>query len=249
MLVVALAAAPAKADTDRAYRLAQSVSVADGRIQILEDARLSPALAKTLWKGAVDPSLALGEDDPRAKPFKTKPLAPARLRQTDSKGTIVFDTVPDQQAPVARIEARRLGEASRPVYLVTTNNDAGFGSYSGRATALYALSDGRLTPVSATGGNGKAEPVVLATTLKSRWEIADSRPDRTVIHQVLCRPDLDHAKAGADAQFLMTYLTYWSVGTNWRMAKRITPGFWESDEGFPQASEFPKPLASLTAQR
>lgn len=242
-VIAVLVATPAMAGVIGDYRAVQSVSVGGGSLQVLEDARLTPALARKLWKTAVDPIFVLGEDNPAARPFKAKPLVPARLRQITAKGDIAVDVVPDEQAPLARIETRRLGSTSLPVYLITTDNDAGFGSYSGRATTLYAVRDGVLKAVLATGDNGKAEPVALVSTLKSGWRIVDARPSHTVIEQILCRPDFRHGQTDQNPQFLVSYLTYWSDGHAWRIAKRVISGFWEGDEDWPATSQFPKPAA------
>jgi hypothetical protein len=150
------------------------------------------------------------------------------------------DLVPNEQAPIARLERRRLGPASDPVYLMTTDDSAGWGSYSGLATALYTVQAGRLGPVRAMGLNGRAEAVVLVDTLKSGWKIIDPSPTHTVIEQLLCRPDFGHDKPGEDARFQLTYITYRSDGHGWRMAKRVTAGFWENEGAWPAISNFPK---------
>ena len=242
LIVTVLAATPVAAvSVEPGYRVVQSVPIADGSLQVLEDARLTPALARELWDTAVDPIIALGEDSPAAKPFKTKPLRPARLRQVTSNGAIAVDVVPDEQAPIARIDDRRLGAGPGAVFMITTDNYAGFGSYSGLATALYVMSDGRLKPLMATKGNGKTEAVVLASTLKSGWKIVGAQPNGAVIQQVRCRPDFSQSEADHDQRFLVTYETYWPSGDQWRVAKRVTVDFWEADDDWPAPSEFPKP--------
>ncbi len=230
-------------------RVVQSAPTPEGPIQILEDARLTPALARLFARGGVDPALALPHDDPAALAFQASPLRPARLRQIGAGGRVVIDTVPDPAAPLARIERRRLGLKSGPVYLVTTDNDAGFGSYSGHATALYTLNDGRLGPVLAAAADGGRHAVVLSDTLKSRWRIIDSRPTHTVIEQIFCRPDFDHERPGQDQPFLLTFMTYQFDGRSWRMAERVRNGFWESDDPWPPAADFPRMAILRDRQR
>lgn len=224
---------------DDGYRKAQAVPAAGGSVQILEDARLTPALARRLWRSGVDPVSVLGEDNPAAQPFKTEPLRPARLRQVNAAGAVILDIALAKAAPIARIEARRLGRPSDPVYLVTTDDDAGFGSYSGRATRLYASEGARLQPVSASDGAGQTEAIVLIDTLKSGWKIVDARPNHTVIHQLLCRPDPETRTSSPGVTFLLSYISYESDGRTWRMAKHVSPGFWESDQAWPAADRFP----------
>lgn len=249
MAASGLVAPKAFSEPNSAYRTVQTVPISGGSLEIVEDARLTPALARKLWGSAVDPVLVLGDDSPAAQPFKSKPLVAARLRQRDGVGHVVLDVVPDEEAPLARIERRRLGTGLTPVYLVTTDNDAGFGSYSGRATALYAFRNGRFEPVQATDVDGKTVPVSLANTLKSAWRITDARASHTVIRQVLCRPDLSHIGPGQDAEFLVTYVTYQFNGQDWWMAKRVTKGFWEADQDWPSSSEFPRTNPSQILQR
>jgi hypothetical protein len=240
ILAAIMIAAPTLARTSGGYQTVQSITVDGGSIQILEDARLTPALARKLWQTAVDPVFVLGEDAPEAQTFKAKPLRPAKLRQIDGAGIVVMDLVLNEQAPIARLERRRLGPAADPVYLITTDDSAGMGSYSGLATALYALQAGRFGPVRATGSNGRAEAIILVDTLKSGWKTIDRSTAHTVIEQLFCRPDFAHDKAGEDARFQLTYITYWSDGRNWRMAKRVRTGFWENEGAWPAISKFPK---------
>jgi hypothetical protein len=240
LLTAIVITAPAFGSVDSGYQTVQSLAVAGGSIQILEDARLTRSLASRMWKTAVDPVLVLGEDTPEAKTFETKPLRPARLRQIDRSGAVVLDIIPNEQAPIARLEERRLGPPSAPIYLITTDDSAGFGSYSGLATMLYAVQAGRLAPVRATGSDGRAEAVVLVDTLKSGWKIIDRYPAHTLIEQVLCRPDFRHEKTGQDLPFVLTYITYRSDARGWRMAKRTMPGFWENEGAWPALSNFPK---------
>lgn len=241
VLAIGLFATPCAALAESAYRPVQTVTFAGGALQILEDRRLTPSLARKLWETAVDPVIVLGEDNPAAQPFKKEPLRPARLRQVSKTGVLVVDVVLDKQSPIARIERRRLGRASDPVYLITTDNSAGFGSYSGQVTALYTLSGDRLVPVQAIGPKGRAEKIGLADTLKSGWKVIDNNPSHTVIEQVLCRPDLSERHPDQDQPFQVIYITYQFDGTSWRMAERITSGFWESDDAWPRGSDFPKP--------
>ena len=231
-------AAPA-AGAETGYRTIQKVPIRGGSLEILVDARLTIGLARKLWRNSFDPVQVLGEDNVAAQTFKARPLRAARLRQVDAAGRTMEVLVPDEQALIARIETRRLGPSAHPVYLVTTDNDAGMGSYSGLATTLYAFAGGRIHPVRAKTEDGGVETVVLADTLKSGWKITDANPRRIVIEQILCRPDPDHQTPGEDQPFLLSYITYAFDGRVWRTAKRVSPGFWESDQDWPSASAFP----------
>jgi hypothetical protein len=233
LLAASIVAASAFAAADAGYRTVQSVPANDGRVQVLEDARLTPSLAKKLWGTSTDPLLVLGEDDPTARSFKIKPLLPAKLRQIGSRGEVVADTV--FANPLARIETRKLGLASA-AYLVTTDDSVGMGSYSGLVTQLYAIQHRRLRPMLATDAAGKTQPITLVDTLKSGWKITDANPTHTVIEQLLCRPDFKTAQ-----DFTLTFITYWFDGHVWRTAHRSAPGFWEDDQDWPAVASFPQP--------
>jgi hypothetical protein len=241
MLAALSVSSPAPCSGDAGYKVAQSVAVARGSLQILEDERLDPGLAGQLWGAAGEPGLIVGDDSPAGRAFAKKPLRPARLRQVDRYGRTLRDTVMETQAPLARIEGRRLGDPSAPILLVTTDDSAGAGSYSGQVTRLYALDHGRVQPVQATAHGGRVEIVAFINTLKSGWKIVGARPDHIVIEQLLCRPDFDHEAPGKDEPFLLSYITYWTDGGPWRMARRVTPGFWENEGDWPPPSAFPKP--------
>jgi len=232
LFVAPLVAVPALAVANSGYRTIQSVPAGGGVVKILEDARLTRALAGKMWGVAVDPEFVLGENDPAAQTFKTKPLLPAKLRQMGPGGKVLEDTV--FATPLARIETRRLGRAGAAIYLITTDDDVGFGSYSGRATELYAIHDRRLETLLATDETGNAQPIKLIDTLKSGWKIMDAKPTHTVIQQLLCRPNF---KTSDD--FELTYITYQFDGHTWRSAHRTAPGMWEDDEDWPAASNFP----------
>jgi hypothetical protein len=236
--LLGVASGPARAKT--LMRVVQTRSIPGGRLQILQDARLTPALVRLFLRAGVDPALALPHDDPAARAFLARPLRPARLRQIGVGGHVILDVILNEAAPLAWVERRRMGGGSAPVYLVTTDDDAGFGSYSGRATRLYGVCGGRLRPVTASGAGGRPEPIVLVDTLKSRWRIIDSRPTHTLIEQIFCRPELDDERSGQAQGFLLTFITYRFDGRTWRMARRVTPGFWESDDDWPSRSAFPE---------
>jgi hypothetical protein len=240
LLAAAVLAAPVRARADPGYRPVQTVVTPAGSIQILQDDRLDPALTHQMWTTCVDPGFVLGDKDARAQVFEKTPLRPAKLRQADGKGRVVLDAVLEKEAPIARVESRRLGAPDDPVLLVTTDNAACMGSYSGLSTSLYRFQGGRLSPVQALAENGEATPVALFSTLKSGWRTIESKPGRTVIEEILCRPDFEHDTATGEAKFLLSYITYWSDGRAWRKATRTTPGYWEGEGPWPARSNFPQ---------
>ena len=239
LAVVLLFAGAARAQPS--YRIAQTVSAGGMEVSILEDTRLTPDLARKLRGVSTDPGFVLGDDDPVAKVFAMHPLRPAKLRQTDAAGRVVRDVILEAEAPLAWIEPQRLGDRAHPILLVTSDDSAGFGSYSGFGTRLYAFEGGRLSPVTALGATGRNEIISLAKTLKSDWRIVDARPEHTVIHELLCRPDSAKEKPDAPEPFVLSFITYAYGGRIWRVAARKVPGFWESEGEWSKAAKFPEP--------
>jgi hypothetical protein len=120
------------------------------------------------------------------------------------------------------------------VVFITTDNSAGFGSYSGQLAQLYAAGEGRLTPILAQDPGGALHPVSLVSTLKSGWRLRRPHSGAVVIQQWLCRPDF----AGKEQAFTMTYITYALDNGHWIMASRSKPGYFEGEGPWP-SREFP----------
>lgn len=223
------------------YKIVQDVPITSGRLQILEDVRLSRSLEKQLWGGCVDPAYVLGDDDPAAKPFIDKPLVPAKLRQLDANGTTVLEVVLEQQAPIARIEKQTLGIPSDPIVMVRTDDDACMGSYSGQDVAFYDFVNGHLTLAAAADAKGQKHDVRVMESLKSGWRFVDNKPGSIVIEKVLCRPDFDAEKRDPShaVHFQIRYITFRYDGQRWHFAERTGAGIWESDDAFPAHALFP----------
>lgn len=228
----------AAADADPAYKIVQDVPLAGGRLQILEDARLGAGLEKQLWATCVDPLFVLGDDDPAAQPFRTQPLAPAKLRQLDAKGAVVLDIVLQDNAPIARIEPQRIGAT----LMIRADDTACMGTYTGQAITFHNLAGGRLIPAMATDAAGKSSAVRVLESDKTGWRFVRRAPNDIVIEALWCRPDFEAEKRDPkhETHFQMRYITYRYDGHTWRFAEHDRPGFWESEDGLPAHSRFPK---------
>src|SRR4051812_19099122 len=186
-------ALPSFAAHGQTYRVAQTKNIeATGTLQILEDARLTPAIAKQMWNVSTDPAFALGDDSPTVRKIGEVPLLPAKLVLHDRAGQAIASVIPEGISPLAGIEDRQLAGA----VLVTTDDSAGFGTYSGLRTHLFRVSDGKIMPVSAVGENGKSSEVTPSGTLKAQWRVV-TRNGLQQILQIGCDPDFAHEKPGA----------------------------------------------------
>jgi hypothetical protein len=207
-----------------------------GRLELLEDARITPALDKRMWQSG-GPDMALDPSDPLLTQLAASPLQAAVLRLRDARGTVVAEKKLKREQ--ARLEAHQLHPGHRSIF-VTTDLSAGFGSYSGPFTEILDLTEGALNSVQArNSGTHATELISLAETLKRDWKIVSSAPGSAGskdILEVSCHPK----SWGADSnEFLIFYVRYRWNGSEWLVAESNSPGMWESDEGFPALSKFP----------
>ncbi|MGD0860151.1 MAG: hypothetical protein ABR912_12595 [Terracidiphilus sp.] len=208
----------------------------DGRLELLEDARLSPDLKKELW-GSGGPEVALDPKDPLYKDLTAVPLQKAVLQLMDAHGKVIAEKTLERE--LARMGFVSLRPGKRTI-LVTTDLSAGFGSYSGPDTELLEVSEGGLESVVAKDSkSGLSEPIRLASTLKIAWRLvpaAGGVNGQKDILEFACRP----ADWGAlNSGFVLIYTRYHWNGKGWTEFNRRVHGFWESDEGFPPLARFP----------
>lgn len=205
----------------------------DGRaLEVLEDERITPDLRHAMWGSADDPAMLLDPADPRLAALHARPLLPARLRLVDPAGTVVAQTGLDQ--PLAMVAPAPLDGLPAPAFLLTVDESAGFGSYSGPGTTLLVPERQGLAPLQATGADGRPSVIELARTLKTTWRIVPPRTGRTQeIEFAACRP------AGSRPDFTTTYSTYRYRDGGWQVASRATPGLTEFDGPAPDRALFP----------
>ncbi|HWF00938.1 MAG TPA: hypothetical protein VG248_14155 [Caulobacteraceae bacterium] len=228
---LAIAAAPG-------FRVAQEVRVGADRLQVLEDARLDAPLVAQMWRdGCPDPAMELDKADPRAAKFTRDDIRPVRLRLIDARGRSLASVRPDPQAPIARIDPRPLGHGPGAAILVTTNDSACMGSYSGELVSFYQIDHGALRALAAVDAHGRSRSMTVFSSLKSGWRFVPGS-HRTAIQQWFCRPDF--RPEGQKETFTMTYVTYAFDGRTWRVAKRKRPGFFEGEGPWP-TKDFPGP--------
>jgi hypothetical protein len=206
-----------------------------GRLELLEDARITPELDKSMWQSG-GPDMALDPNDPLLKELDKSPLQPAVLRLRDGKRSVIAEKKLEREQ--ARLEAHQLHPGHRSIF-VTTDLSAGFGSYSGPLTQILDLSAGALAFVQARDPSaGKPEIIFLPATLKTAWRLvvapASSGPAHDIL-KVACRPDA----MAKSSRFTTTYTRYHWNGSEWVVASLERAGICESDESFPSLVHFP----------
>ena len=220
----------------RSLTLTGSLDGFDGRLDLLEDARLTPELKKTLWESG-GPEMAFDPKDPVYKDLTSIPLRKAVLRLLDERGKVIAKKTLEREMARMRFEALRPG---RRTILVTTDLSAGFGSYSGPDTELLEVIGDRLEQVVAQDAeSGSNEPIRLASTLKTEWKLVPAvggENGQKDILEFACRP-ADWGSMKSD--FVLIYTRYHWDGTGWVEFTRTAHGFWEADNGFPKSARFP----------
>ncbi|CAH2606067.1 conserved exported protein of unknown function (plasmid) [Rhodovastum atsumiense] len=201
-------------------------------IVLFEDVRIDRSLRATMWGTSSDPMFILTDQDPgRAEEFSRNPPLPALLRFLTPEGR-----VSDQRAlehPLAQMEMAAIRGVKVPVMLLTVDGHSGVGSYNGWRTTVLRPTIRGLEPDTAKL-QGSAQTLALTRTGKASWRIVPTR-DRLgeEIQQVRCFP------AVSGPGFVMTFITYRVAGDGWMALTRQEPGFWESDQPFPEAQRFP----------
>ena len=220
------APAPAPAPA-QAYRVTQRLPTADRAgtfLEILEDARITPDLQKTLWGSAAS-------TDGLPDSVSHAPLLNAQVQLVSAADTVLASKKLDY--PLATLEPAPLHALPSPAWFLTIDETAPMGSYSGPATEMLVPAHSGLEAVGYESAQGQATPLVLARTGKSDWKVVSPRSGATEeIEAVFCTP-----ADGGD--FVTTYRTYSFADGKWQAASRQLRGLWESDRQSPARPDFP----------
>jgi hypothetical protein len=238
-LVLAPAAFAAEPAVPAGYAVHRSLSLdpaangIDGTLQILEDARITPALRQDMWRQTTDTDLILAANDPLRRALAKTPLQPAHLRLVDGTGKVVADQAFD--VPLADIDRQQLHEGA-PTFLVTADHSVGLGSYAGLETVLMAVDHGQLVPEPLPGRKA------LASSLKNAWKITDDKTpgagSAKAIQVVACHPNYANKDWAATNEFVVELTTYRYAGGAWHGTTASLKGYWESDGDWPD-DQFP----------
>lgn len=256
MLVVAAVTACAKHDRSvvaavaghPGYRVQQTVAlhstgVPDGRLELLVDSRITPALRAIFQRGLPDDACA----QPTAEvvhafcdTIRKQLLHPALLRFVDSSGRDLDTTTLER--PVADVMlVIDDPAASRRVYGVSVDLTANAGTYSGPYVRLLDQRSRRFDWLRARDSvSDEVDEVRLVTTPKSAWQAAPG-PDgsNSDLLMVACRPTFADKKAGTTDGFQVVYDRYTFIGDDLQRHRQTARGFWENDGRFPPRSRFP----------
>jgi hypothetical protein len=170
------------------------------------------------------------EVQPGGKPWKP-PLSLAELRTYDVQGVQMTRLRVNR---LSHLLGTGLKDAGRPVFLLTEDRYAGFGSYSG-VTARPFIVDERAIRFIQPQGYDPAKPFVMMSALKSGWK---ETKDGFLL--VSCAPDFAEKGSWDGKTFRIRYSRLQQQNGQWLLTERSERGYWEDEDGFPDEHLFPK---------
>jgi hypothetical protein len=237
--------APSPYAVRTSFSLARARDGIDGRIELLEDARIRPEHREAIRQAWGFPPCGAPIDS--ALTTLCRDLGGDSLPSAVVRVVSVDGTEIDRRAlerPLGELSTVRLYGDARPTYLVTVDLSAGMGSYSGPLTRFAELYDGRLRwLLAARLPDESSDTLTVAVTLKTGWRFwprADGAGQDILL--VACRPDFDAPTApDSDAKFRVTFTRFSFERGRWVERARSEPGFWENedDSSFPPRTSFP----------
>lgn len=156
---------------------------------------------------------------------KQQPLAFASLRILDANDQRIATL---RVHRLAELNKTRLLVAGQPVFMLTEDLSAGFGSYSGPLSRPFTVGKNAFMFVQPEGSPNRYSGMVR--TLKSDWkEVLDG------FLLLTCRPD-------EKMNFYLTYARIQLIDNRWVYRERQRKGFWELESPFPDEKFFPPRL-------
>ena len=128
--------------------------------------------------------------------------------------------------PLADISRTKLSAAGQPVFLLTEDLSAGWGSYSGPLSRPFTVGKSGFVFVQPEGAPGKE--FGMLRSLKVSW-----REARDGFLLLTCRLD------DSFDDFIITYARVQLVGNQWVYTEKRVKGFWDVESPFPNEKLFP----------
>ena len=188
-------------------KLTSEINGINGTLQLLQDERLNNDTIRELYYESEIEFLN------------------AKIRIIDDNDKIISTIILNY--PVADLNIEHLYGNDRPTYLITVNNYTGMGSYTGYATELLEIENGKVRYCIENGD--------FLRSLKSDWKIDYYKNSKfKQIFVVSCHMGDDFK------DFVIDYIRYYFDGNKWQRNIKTVKGFWESgEEDFPSYDLFP----------
>jgi hypothetical protein len=198
-----------------------------GRLQLLQDKRLTPALRDYIAGGGYC------DERPAAHPafcesVDREPLHPAIVRLLDATGQEI--AARPMRRELAFLKTVYLYGTPKPTYLVAVDLRAGAGGWAPVCTYLAEVEHGKLQWLSSIlASDGTRFEITLCDSFHAMWRIVPSRRGRG--------KDIVFVNAGVDGTLgLGRYV--WE-GKSGRLAISRSAGSWDTEHAFPGLRQFP----------
>lgn len=258
LLVLTLAAC--SPGTPIEYVVHQSIVVADAgkpserRIEILEDARFTPAMRAAMWGGSKDPADFLAApgvmaDASLKKNFAETEPRRALVRLIDPTGKMLVERQLDCE--LAEAAEHPLPQAGgRTVWAVGNDCSTGDGLYAGLITRFVAVDADKLVWQHYTdAASQENEELTLVQAARITWHLQPKDRAENIV-EVSCHPDFTDRRFQAvkpgdalptDLPDVVDYIRYRADGHGgWiRQQRTVKNTQWDDRRDFPAESAFP----------
>ena len=258
LLVLTLAAC--SPGTPIEYVVHQSIVVADAgkpserRIEILEDARFTPAMRAAMWGGSKDPADFLAApgvtaDASLKKNFAETEPRRALVRLIDPTGKILVERQLDcELAEAAEHPLPQSG--GRTVWAVGNDCSTGDGLYAGLITRFVAAEGDKLVWQRYTDAASREnEELTLVQAARITWHLQPKDRAENIV-EVSCHPDFTDRRFQAvkpgeplptDLPDVVDYIRYRADGQGgWiRQQRTVKNARWDDRQDFPAEAAFP----------
>ena len=258
LLVLTLAAC--SPGTPIEYVVHQSIVVADAgkpserRIEILEDARFTPAMRAAMWGGSKDPADFLAApgvtvDASLKKNFAETEPRRALVRLIDPTGKVLVERQLDcELAEAAEHPLPQSG--GRTVWAVGNDCSTGDGLYAGLITRFVAAEGDKLVWQRYTDAASREnEELTLVQAARITWHLQPKDRAENIV-EVSCHPDFTDRRFQAvkpgeplptDLPDVVDYIRYRADGQGgWiRQQRTVKNARWDDRQDFPVETAFP----------
>jgi len=257
-LCCVLAACSKHAPPDEGLAVHQTVTVAgagtpgERRLEVLEDARITPALRTLMWGGSKDPAWLLAQpgmaDAALARSLAETGFRHALLRLVDGKGAVLADRRLDCE--LGEIAEPALPQGDGTAWGIGDDCSTGEGDFAGLVTRFLKPAGDKIRFETYREPDGRELELTLVTAERIAWHLVP-HGEANLVHEVSSHPDFDDPrfvalKPGeappADLPWVVDYLTYrWDGAGAWVKAVRTEKeARWSADDEWPEGERFPE---------
>jgi hypothetical protein len=230
--------------------LANPGAAGERRLEVLEDARITPKLRSWLFGGSKDPddflkAPGVAGDQALAAAIQQGPLKRGLIVLVDHDGKVLDSRRLDCE--LGKLSPGPEQQNGNPVWTLGDDCSTGNGDYAGLITYLFQLGDDRIAWQRFTAADGEAGELTLVQARRIAWKPMD-QGDLTDIVEVSSHPDYDDPrfkalsqgeKPPADLPLVTDYIRYRYGNGLWTKTIRTEHAAWYAGNGFPDLDKFP----------